>query len=629
MTTYTWEFGADGSGLHFTVTFDGTQFTIESLEGSFDLNALWFSDGDTLKEGDTTLTKSDNSLNLNGTGIVWDDYYKVSSAGLGTAGETKTSFVSEGETLTIATNDANLLQAFLDAPEDWTLGIRATSVNGDGSIKLVDSEPTVEEDAPWGSNPLVLGTSTDGTDGAAGSDGTDGSAGAPGNDGTDATTAGTNGTNGADGTSSQVSGTGQARLNVAATAGNDGTDGANGSSGTDGTAGQNGGAGASGSDGEGGQAAVVVDQSAGYTGILIDSTTGEVIILGGDGGAGGSGGAGGAGGAGGDGGDGTSGGTGGDGGDGGDGMSAGGGDYQDGANGGDGGDGGVGGAAGSGGAGGNGGDGGDGGAGGDGAVAIDNGTVANVFIIGSNAVTILGGQGGAGGSGGAAGSGAAGGTEGIAGLGADGGTGGTGGDGVASGDDGENGLDGADGADGTAGTTGTSGVPGSAGTDGADGTDGTGFSDGVNVDASALTGHLTISGSNEADTMTLGSGGSTVYATQGSDSYILGSGTDTFVYTSATQSDGTTYTDRLTGFDASEDLIDVSAIDAETSTAGNDAFGAVSNGAGLSAHGINWYYDSGSNTTLVQFDTDGNAGSAEFTLQLAGNISLGADNFVV
>src|SRR5688572_12877722 len=110
MSTYTWSFGAEGSGLHFTIAYneaDGT-FTVTSLEGSFDLNALWFSDGGTTSDG-YTLVKSDNSLNMNGSNtvwdddgnatsekIVWDDYAKLSSTGLGTEGEDKASFISAG-----------------------------------------------------------------------------------------------------------------------------------------------------------------------------------------------------------------------------------------------------------------------------------------------------------------------------------------------------------------------------------------------------------------------------------------------------------------------------------------------------------------------------------------------------
>lgn len=52
MATTTWAFGSLGSGFYATVTFDGVNFKISCIEGAFDLNALWFSDGD--GDGDVT-----------------------------------------------------------------------------------------------------------------------------------------------------------------------------------------------------------------------------------------------------------------------------------------------------------------------------------------------------------------------------------------------------------------------------------------------------------------------------------------------------------------------------------------------------------------------------------------------
>ena len=107
-----------------------TQFNITSLAGKGDLNAIWWSDNDSIVDGTVTLSKSDNSLNMNGTGVVWDGYEYVSSTGLGKAGETKTTFITQGETLSFT--------ADVDFSDLTVLGIRATSVNGGDSIKGVD-----------------------------------------------------------------------------------------------------------------------------------------------------------------------------------------------------------------------------------------------------------------------------------------------------------------------------------------------------------------------------------------------------------------------------------------------------------------------------------------------------------
>ncbi|RWA87438.1 MAG: hypothetical protein EOQ32_24740 [Mesorhizobium sp.] len=108
-----------------------TEFIITSVQGTGDLNAIWWSDGDSTVDGNITLTKSDSSLNMNGTGIVWDGYDYLSSAGLGKLGEGKSTFISQGETLTYT--------ASVNLTDISTLGIRATSVNGGDSIKGVDT----------------------------------------------------------------------------------------------------------------------------------------------------------------------------------------------------------------------------------------------------------------------------------------------------------------------------------------------------------------------------------------------------------------------------------------------------------------------------------------------------------
>lgn len=462
MATYTWEFGAAGSGLHFNVVYDdGTKkFTITSSEGSFDPNALWFSDGDGESDG-FTLAKSDNSLNMNGSNtvwdddgnatsekIVWDDYQKLSSTGLGPDGTDKATFVSVGGSITF------------DAPEGYdpeafgTLGVRATSVNGGDSIKWVDTEAVFEGDPePPEPNYFTINLTGDGelnivadheddyTDNFGDADGADGSPG--------------------------VAGTG---LNVTGNYNNEDYTAGSGFGGGDGT------------DAE--PYTIGITNAGPYDGILINSTGGNPNFLyGGDGGNGGNGGAGGS-------------------------ITI------------------TGNANSSELTAGNGGDGGDGG---DGGHAIDNGNLNVVIIEGDQDLTILGGDGGA------AGAGGAGGTVNVT------------------------------------GNTNTSTTTN--GTAGNEGTAGTGviaaFSDPVDVDASAFTGHLTISGSPEGDTFIAGSGGSDFYGTTGDDDYMFGSGQDTLIYTSTEQSNGTTSTDTIDNFDFVEDRLDFSGVSNATPTLSN------------------------------------------------------------
>src|SRR4029079_19778431 len=167
MTIYTWDFGSADAGLQFIIEWDDLQqeFTVTSLTGSFDLNALWFSNGDTTSDG-YTLVKSDNSLNMNGTNTVWDDgtstaetfvwydYAKRASTVLGSDGTDKVSFISDGETQTFTPADFGLTTLDLTTFDPTiydTLGVRATSVNGTGAIKWVDETPDT------GQGPLVPG----------------------------------------------------------------------------------------------------------------------------------------------------------------------------------------------------------------------------------------------------------------------------------------------------------------------------------------------------------------------------------------------------------------------------------------------------------------------------------------
>jgi hypothetical protein len=413
---------------------------------------------------------------------------------------------------------------------------------------------------PYGDNPFVIELAddttvgddgVDGVDGISGVDGADGAAGAV---GFDKLIDGIDGVRGADAVGSGAPG--QRRI---ATDGSDATSGTAGDDGDDGSPGEIGTAGGDGTDGQSGTTGVVLDPLMGYTSLVINSTGTANVIVGGNGGSGGVGGAGGDGGSGGAGGDGGDGSDGGDGGDGGNGDTSN--NFRDGGDGGDAGSGGDGGAGGAGGDAANGMSGGSGGDGGDGAVAINNGLVNKVFILGDANLTILGGKGGEGGAGGLGGSaglaglGGEGGDGGDAGIAGDGGSAtGSGGNAGAIGVDGAAGVEGNAGVDGDDGLTGTAGVTGAAGQDGQDAT---GFSNAVVVDATAFTGYLTISGSNEADTMFMGSGGSTIYSTLGADAYTLRSGADTLVYSSLLHSSGTF--DVISGFGAT-DKIDISAL---------------------------------------------------------------------
>jgi Tol biopolymer transport system component len=147
MTTYTWDYGSAAAGLQFTVQYDDSnqEFTVTSLVGSFDLNALWFSDGNTTSDG-YRLAKSQNSLNMNGTDTVWDDgtstQQKIVWDTFG-ALSNPDHLISAGETRSFSLSELGLTT--FDPTHYDLLGVRATSVDGTIGYKWVDLAPVVQQ----------------------------------------------------------------------------------------------------------------------------------------------------------------------------------------------------------------------------------------------------------------------------------------------------------------------------------------------------------------------------------------------------------------------------------------------------------------------------------------------------
>lgn len=169
--SYTWNFGSDDADVHFTVVYDieSNKFFVEVHKGSFDLNALWWGGEEASGDTKVAVAKGDNSVNMNGDTTVWDDdgnatsqkidwdgYAKFSDPGLGKAGESKTTFVSETDKEP-AEFGGGAFGAYLLTLKDGaepTLGVRATSVGGEGggSFKFADTDPEYD-DGNGGNNP--------------------------------------------------------------------------------------------------------------------------------------------------------------------------------------------------------------------------------------------------------------------------------------------------------------------------------------------------------------------------------------------------------------------------------------------------------------------------------------------
>lgn len=113
----------------------------------------------------------------------------------------------------------------------------------------------------------------------------------------------------------------------------------------------------------------------------------------------------------------------------------------------------------------------------------------------------------------------------------------------------------------------------------------------------------------------------------GSDTLAGGGGADRFVWDSLdTDQNGISAatTDVILDFEAAGvglgDLIDVSAVDADTATMGDQSFAFSGTTAAANAA---WAEDMGGGNSLLNFDIDGNASTVEFTI-FANNVAAGA-----
>jgi serralysin len=142
------------------------------------------------------------------------------------------------------------------------------------------------------------------------------------------------------------------------------------------------------------------------------------------------------------------------------------------------------------------------------------------------------------------------------------------------------------------------------------------------------TGADTLAGGDDTDTLTGGAGADTLTGGNHKDTLTGGTGTDRFVYTAISDSLVGTYADRITDFShAQGDKIDLSAIDANAGTAGDQAFTFIGTALYSGVAGQLRYYSDGTVTTIGG-DTNGD-GKSDFHIQLTGAIALVAGDFVL
>ena len=127
------------------------------------------------------------------------------------------------------------------------------------------------------------------------------------------------------------------------------------------------------------------------------------------------------------------------------------------------------------------------------------------------------------------------------------------------------------------------------------------------------------------DTINGAAGNDIITGNDGADTLTGAAGNDTFVFTALSDSLNAT-PDLITDFSAG-DHIDLSAIDADTGTVGDQAFHL--GGGGGHAGDIMVTYDAGNNRTVLQLYVDNNA-SVDATIWLSGNhAGIAAGDFVL
>src|SRR5204862_128418 len=123
-----------------------------------------------------------------------------------------------------------------------------------------------------------------------------------------------------------------------------------------------------------------------------------------------------------------------------------------------------------------------------------------------------------------------------------------------------------------------------------------------------------------------GDGNDRITGGGGADTLTGGSDADTFVYAALTDSAPAT-ADTIIDFEHLIDHIDLSAIDANSSLSGNQAFVFGDQNANVVAHSVTWYETGGN--TIIQADVNGNT-TADLVIVLTGiNHQLTATDFVL
>jgi Ca2+-binding RTX toxin-like protein len=137
-----------------------------------------------------------------------------------------------------------------------------------------------------------------------------------------------------------------------------------------------------------------------------------------------------------------------------------------------------------------------------------------------------------------------------------------------------------------------------------------------------------LTGTSGANTIIGGGGADIIKGGGGADILTGGQGSDRFVFAALTDS-APSARDLITDFVPGSDIIDLSAIDANTSTKGNQAFFYGGQNTNAVAHSVTWFEDPVNGNTIVQVDVNGNT-TADLQIVLHGtNLNLQMTDFIL
>lgn len=146
---------------------------------------------------------------------------------------------------------------------------------------------------------------------------------------------------------------------------------------------------------------------------------------------------------------------------------------------------------------------------------------------------------------------------------------------------------------------------------------GTDLADAMDFTGITLTGIAGISGGKGNDTITGSAGADVILGGAGRDLLTGGLGADSFVFVAAGESRAGAQADRITDFTSGSDLINLSALDADPLTAGDQAFSFIGSAAFNMVAGEVRVTDSGAGYGILSVDIDGN-GISDLDIRVVG-----------